>query len=140
MLTFFAAGVPAPQGSKRAFMIAGKPRLVEMSGRVKPWRRAVHDAARAAMVIAQRLPYHGPVSVTVEFVMPRPKKPSKPACDTRPDIDKLTRSTLDGITGALINDDSQVVRLTAFKRYTRASGIEAPGALISISQVEQGVA
>ncbi len=67
--------------------------------------------------------------------MPRPKRPKKPACDVRPDIDKMARSTLDGLTGMIFDDDCSVVRLIATKRYARASGIEHTGALISVDAV-----
>lgn len=136
-LTFYVAGTPAPQGSKRAFIIGGKARLVEMSKRVKPWRRAVYDCAREAMILARIVSFRGPVRVSLEFVMPRPKRPTKPGCDVRPDIDKLARATLDGLTGMIFDDDSAVVRLAASKRYARASGIEEPGCLISIAKAEQ---
>lgn len=142
MITFFAPGHPAPQGSKRIGRSkrTGRPIILEDNARTKPWRQVVATSAQSAMVVAKRLPFVGPVSITLEFVMPRPKRVKFAACDTKPDIDKLSRAALDALTGPVLRDDSQVVRLTAFKRYVRASGIEAPGALISISQVERGVA
>lgn len=138
-LTLYAAGIPAPQGSKRAFVIAGKARLVEMSKRVKPWRRAVELAAIQAARIAQVGPFVGPVSVRLEFVMPRPKKTKHPACTSKPDLDKLVRATLDGLA-PVIPEDSCVVRISASKRFARESGIENPGCLIEIrDDANQGV-
>lgn len=137
-LTLYVAGIPAPQGSKRAFVIGGKARLVEMSKRVKPWRRAVEYASIEAARRAQVGPFLGPVRVSLEFVMPRPKTTKHPACTSKPDLDKLVRATLDGLA-PVIPEDSCVVRISAFKRFARESGIENPGCLISIEAVEQGV-
>ena len=36
---------------------------------------------------------------------------------TKPDIDKLVRAILDSLKGILINDDSQVTELQAYKSY-----------------------
>ena len=50
------------------------------------------------------------------------------------DIDKLCRSTLDGLSvtsgGTVLKDDSLVISLSAHKRYCK--GLELPGAIISI--------
>lgn len=48
----------------------------------------------------------------------------------RPDLDKLLRSTCDGLSGSAYEDDSQVTLITAYKR--RARHDEDPGATISI--------
>ena len=85
-----------------------------------PWRGrvalAAHDYMVAKMlhVIAAE-----PVAVILEFVMPRPKTTPKsytPAAVKKPDIDKLCRAILDGITHVVIATDSQVTRLVADKR------------------------
>lgn len=61
----------------------------------------------------------GPVSVRLDFVMPRPKSAPRrftPPAVKRPDIDKLSRAVLDALTGICWHDDSQVIALTATKR------------------------
>ena len=101
---FAVFGLPAPQGSKRH---VGEGRMVESSKRVKPWRRQV-AAAYADHSFGDML--DGPVSVTVDFYLPRPKahystgrnagalKPSAPAEHlTMPDLDKLTRAVGDAL-------------------------------------------
>jgi Holliday junction resolvase RusA-like endonuclease len=45
----------------------------------------------------------------------KPSAPLTPA--TKPDIDKLTRSTLDSLIGAVFDDDSRIVRLVVDKQY-----------------------
>ena len=126
MTTFFVPGVPAPQGSK-SISRAGK--LYESSKKVGPWREAVAWAAKAALP----RPLEGPVTLKVEFVLPRPKgwgqKREDPMIQT-PDADKLLRSTCDGLTGPAVVNDSQFIDIHIFKR--RARHGEATGAFITI--------
>lgn len=139
-------GTPAPQGSKRH---VGNGRMVEMSKRVKPWREAVKTAALIAMATALtgNPPTTGELAVDVSFWLARPKSHfrtgknahllreaalrARPA--TRPDIDKLVRSTLDALKDAgVYRDDSQIVTLAAGKWY--ADG-QPPGARIVVREV-----
>lgn len=65
--------------------------------------------------------------------MPRPKAlgdREAPPMIQRPDIDKLCRAVLDGLTGVVFKDDSQVVSLYALKE--RALPGESTGAKISV--------
>lgn len=131
MTTFLVPGIPAPQGSKSAFVRGGRAVLVESSKGVGPWREAVAWSARSAVngLIT------GPVELHIEFIMPRPKAWGKKRNDPmvqRPDLDKTLRSTCDGLTGSAYMDDSQVVKITASKR--RAGHDEATGALITIKE------
>lgn len=132
-ITFFVRGTPRPQGSKRSVGRGRKTILVEMSPGLKRWRVAVALAARDAMNVAAIGMIKGPVTVELEFVMPRPKRTNHPACDVTPDLDKMCRSVFDSLKVAgVIEDDSRVIRLTASKRWARESGIEAPGCLVSV--------
>lgn len=118
-LVVHVLGVPAPQGSKRH---VGRGRLVESSRGVRPWREAVAWSTRS---VAQRRRHAGwatgPVALDVEFRMPRPK--SLPKTRTvwpwhRPDLDKLLRSTLDGLVDSgVLHDDAQAVTICLRKRY-----------------------
>ena len=111
-------GLPAPQGSKRH---VGNGVMVESSKSVQPWRHAVAWAARAAM--GDREPLAGPLSVVVEFRLPMPKSRPQAVRDRgsahsskHPDIDKLLRSTFDGLTaGGAWGDDAQVSLVVASK-------------------------
>lgn len=134
MMRFFVPGHPAPQGSKQAFVRGKRAVLVEVSKRVKPWREAVQDAA----ITHGCQPLDGPVSVKLTFLMPRPKAMPKSAPLTmcaRPDLDKLARAVLDGITGVCFEDDSQVTRLLVVKR--RAGTAEEPGVMIHVEPGEE---
>lgn len=130
MVSFFVPGKPAPQGSKRH---VGNGCMIESSAALRPWRERVALTAHDAMtghIIA-----NGAVLVTLDFVMPRPKSSPKtytPAAVKRPDIDKLARAVLDGVTGIVIADDSQVVSLRASKRLAEID--EAPGVTVKVCQ------
>jgi crossover junction endodeoxyribonuclease RusA len=130
-------GIPAPQGSKRH---VGGGRMIEVSKAVGPWR----DAVRWETARAVEAPFAGPLMVRVTFYLPRPQghygtgrntgmvRASAPAYpDGKPDLDKLLRSTLDGLTeGGAWKDDAQVVTVRASKRY--AAG--ATGCVIEIGE------
>ena len=142
-IEFFIAGMPAPQGSKRH---VGNGVMVESSKAVKPWRQDVVAAAHAAMNTLDFEPFAHAVEVNVAFYFPRPKshfgtgrnagrlKESAPEfVATKPDIDKLLRSTFDALTTAgLWRDDNLAVRVSAVKVYAAH-----PGARIIITPGER---
>ncbi len=117
ILYVFVRGIPVPQGSMKAFVVKGRPILTSTQKNLKPWRNQV--AMEASSI------YHNPVTdkpiaIVLEFKMPCPKSLPKtkwrlPA--KRPDLDKLIRAILDSLTGVVFKDDSQVVTITAMKRY-----------------------
>ena len=131
-------GKPAPQGSKRHI---GGGRMIEMSKAVGPWREAVRAETQRAM--QDQCTFTGAVHLQLQFVMTRPKghfrtgrnahllRPGAPSYPAgKPDIDKLARAVMDGLTeGGAWKDDSQVVDLRAEKMY--AIG-DTPGCIIRI--------
>ena len=86
---------------------------------------AIH-AFKATCVLAASGAYsgaqlEGPLSVVLEFVMPRPKMPKKsnPGRINRtvkPDCDNLAKSVLDALSGRLFVDDKQVTCLVVSKQ------------------------
>ncbi|MGP5930315.1 RusA family crossover junction endodeoxyribonuclease [Corynebacterium glyciniphilum] len=130
LTSFFAEGVPRPQGSKRA---VGGGRFIEASKYLPEWRKSVVGAARDAH---EGEPLQGAVTVSVEFVFPRPKalKPHQdaPPHTTTVDSDKLARAVGDALTIAgVFKDDSQVNIWIIHKR--RARHGELPGAHVTVS-------
>lgn len=128
-VAFFVPGVPAPQGSKTIQTRGGKSWLRECSKKVPEWRRRVSEAAAGVQWQLK----HVPLRVKITFVMPRIKAMGDgiaPQMVQRPDLDKLIRSTFDGMTGVVFEDDSQVVHVDALKR--RARNGEATGCHIEI--------
>lgn len=143
-LTIHVHGTPAPQGSKR---FVGNGVMIESSKRVKPWREAVKHAALDALNGAP--PIDGPVWLSADFYLPRPKghyrtgrnahllrdsAPARPA--SKPDLDKLLRSTCDALKDAgVYRDDSQIVRAIADKYY--ADPLSVPGAVITVRPLNE---
>lgn len=127
-LNFFVPGKPAPQGSKRHL---GRGILIESSKEVGPWRERIAITAHNAMA-GQKL-FPGPLTIDLQFVLPRPKSAPKrytPAAVRRPDIDKLARAALDAITGVVIGDDAQITTMNVTKRLAEIG--ETPGAHIRL--------
>jgi len=124
-MAFQVFGDPIPQGSKRAFAVKGRaPNIVDDNPTLKSWRSMIVDAAREELNHIRddgELPPMelGPVRVTLMFFLRQPKRPKAPVPITKPDVDKLARAVLDGMTDAgVFRDDSQVTTLTVRKRYT----------------------
>jgi len=117
-LAFQVFGDPVPQGSKRAFVVKNRAVVVDDNkATLKSWRSAVVDAARAEL--NGDAPELGPVRITLMFFLRRPQRPKAGVPIVKPDVDKLARAVLDGMTDAgVFRDDSQVTTLTARKRYT----------------------
>jgi len=130
---FYVIGTPAPQGSKRAFVVKGRPVLAESSKAVRPWREAVKAAAYEVRPLG---PLDGPLELRVAFTLPRPKSAPKrrTAPDTRPDLDKLLRSTCDAIGEAGIwVDDARVVNVVAGKVWPGGfCALPVPGAVVAV--------
>lgn len=156
-LTVIAYGLPAAQGSKaykghRTSRITGRrvAVLAEQSRRVKPWREAVAEATRSALIVrhAMRyggrpagdvtLPLQGPIRVDVAFTMKKPTSAPKrrrifPAVS--PDHDKVLRSTFDALTQAgAWEDDGRVIEIHTVQCYPgeHPDALARPGAVIRL--------
>lgn len=158
-LTINVVGTPAPQGSKRAFVVNGRARMVESSKKVLPWRQDVIAAIERLLAQSHitfggpnggsirskdvELPLAGPLRVDITYYLARPRyhyrtgarahelKPAAPVyVDKKPDLDKLNRATFDALTqSGLIKDDAQIASGLTEKRYADA----ATGARITIT-------
>ncbi len=153
MVTFEVFGAPAPKGSMRAMIVGGKARIVASSNsghekRLALWVASVRVAARRAIgAVLDDVPppfIDVPLYVEIEFRLERPAghygtgrnadslKPSAPRFPhTKPDGDKLLRTTWDALTGVVFDDDSRIVEFPTRKRYA-ARGRE--GATITIRE------
>lgn len=152
-LTIDVHGLPAPQGSKRAFVNrhTGRAHVVETNHtKVMTWRDDVKAAAiQARQAAADTTGFTGAVAVVIDFYLPRPKghyrtgrnahllrdtAPTRPA--GKPDVDKLVRSTFDALTAASVwPDDRFVVDVVAGKYYAIPGEHRAHvGAQIRISE------
>jgi len=121
---FAVGGKPAPQGSKNAYNRGGRIVLVESSKDLPEYRSWLTACASDA---ASRQEWVKPgrdtaMEVVIKFVLRKPKSVKREDATAPPDLDKLVRAVLDGITqaGNVWHDDSQVTRLIAFKTYGEA--------------------
>ena len=119
---------PAPQGSMKGVAITradGSPGTVFKSDnpRTHPYRNQVGFEAlkaRAAAGVYEIFAGHDvAVRLGLTFVFARPKTAPKERMYpvVKPDLDKLTRSTLDAMTGVMFLDDCQVVSCEINKIY-----------------------
>lgn len=134
-------GTPAPKGSKSAFVNKRTGRAIVTDGdKSKPgaikladWKAAVRLGVQQWLNDNDRpSPLTGPVTVQAMFRLPKPA--SKPKWkwlpDVKPDLDKLLRSTLDGLSKLIYADDGQVVSIHARKVYAIDC---TPGAVVTVS-------
>lgn len=141
MITFTVPGTPAPGGSKKAFVVAGRAHLIDDAKHNAPWRSTVALAAKAAM--AGDPPLDGPLFLEITFTLPRPKshyrggrrggvltKSAPPHPTGKPDVTKLVRALEDALKNICWFDDSQVVSQWANKVYG-----EEPGAAVGVGRV-----
>lgn len=128
-LMFNVYGKPEPQGSVRAFMIGGRPRITSDNPKMKIFRsemtRVAREAVREAGAEEPMFAKHEPVAVSFDFIFRKPESVSKKRthCVVRPDADKLTRMACDALTGSVWHDDAQVVAIVARKLYGAVEGV-----------------
>lgn len=145
-ISFTVLGRPQPQGSMKGFVLPGKdgkkPRAILTSDntKMKPYRQQVGWAALSARAGAG---YSGlfaekqvAVSVEMKFYFEKPKSVSKKRLHmvVKPDADKISRSTIDAMTGILFADDAQIIQLSASKYYGLPERAE-----ITVTNLEGGV-
>jgi Holliday junction resolvase RusA-like endonuclease len=154
-ITITVFGLPAPQGSKKAFrnQHTGRIQLTESSAKVKPWRSDVKAAALVAVAeLTDWVPLDGPLAASMTFTFARPRghfgtgrnagfvKASAPVRPhTKPDLSKLVRSTEDALTGLVWADDARVVEYRRLGKHYASSGdidvLTMPGAVIRVWQL-----
>jgi Holliday junction resolvase RusA-like endonuclease len=116
MEKFFVRGKPVPQGSLK--FIKGHAIHVRAQD-LALWRA---DIARNAEQSGYTR-VTGGVSVELLFVFEKPKSVTRPAPWVAPDLDKLIRAVLDGLTGVAYEDDAQVVEIFSRKQYGQTAGV-----------------
>ena len=108
-------------------VVNGRAVMFEANKKHKGWRDHV------SMVIPKlEQPSTNPVRVELQFYFNKPKTVKRQHMSVKPDIDKLSRSVLDCLSGRIIKDDSQVVILNARKEYTDKS----PGVLVRVMEID----
>jgi Holliday junction resolvase RusA-like endonuclease len=118
-IAFTVAGKPEPKGSTRGFVRRRRDGqfvadITSDNARSRSWQDAIGWAAKAAAPSEQ--PSTGPITLSIWFFLQQPGKAAR-LPTKKPDLDKLIRCVLDGLTGVVYRDDSQVVTVDAYKRY-----------------------
>ncbi len=129
-LSFVAYVHPEPQGSAKAFVIAGKAHITSSNAKLKPFRsevtRCAMIAARDMGIVLPMAGKHIPVSVHFDAYLEKPdsvpKKRKRPS--VKPDCDKICRSILDSLSGVAFKDDGQVVEIVAKLYYGSPERVE----------------
>lgn len=127
-------GLPATKGSSVPYrdQRTGAIRVKADNRRLRAWERSIADRAFLERHLRKRRePLEGPVVVELLFRLPRPKghyvnrdgirlREGAPTLHAQiPDLDKLIRAVLDGLTkGQVWRDDGQVAELRARKVWT----------------------
>lgn len=129
-------GTPAPKGSGRAMIVAGKPQYVASGSSanqraIKAWDTALRHAAALAIGAVAAPPFVDcALRLTAIWRLRRPAghygrgrhagglRPGAPVWPiTKPDTSKLLRATEDPLTGIVWDDDSRVVECFLRKVY-----------------------
>lgn len=141
VLTIVVRDTPQPQGSKKGFPVRRKNGKIGVNivndnpEGLETWREAVKEAAQKAKAALSwedlKFPLEGPVAMQATFTRYKPK--SRPKLrrtwpDTKPDLEKLTRSVCDALKAAgVYKDDAQVVEQHCFKDFVLSDEREDPG-------------
>jgi Holliday junction resolvase RusA-like endonuclease len=127
LLEATVAGKPVQKGSWR---VSKTGHLYSDSPGLKGWQERIGLAVWAER--AGKPPTDMHIALEVEFRFARPPshftktgrlRKGAPLAPGRPDLDKLLRGLLDGLTGVLFRDDAQVTELEAAKCYAEAPGV-----------------
>lgn len=118
MIQFFVEGTPIPQGSMKHI---GNGRMIHSRAtELATWRALIALAAKQAGCT----PIDSPIIISMRFHLKRPKTVKRDHPTVPPDLDKLVRGVLDGLTNTAYSDDSQVIDIKASKVYSETPGVE----------------
>lgn len=102
----------------------GRPRLGR--GRTYTPQRTKDFENRIKSMAQQQYrngPMKGALSVTVVFFIKKPASVTRDYPTVKPDLDNLEKSLFDALNGIAYEDDSQIIELSASKKYGEIGGI-----------------
>lgn len=127
MIEFTVWGLPAPQGSMKAFVVNGRANVVpDNQPRLKKWRKLVNEAAMELWPYAEATDEPLLVHVTFYRLAPKARQGDR-WDDTGPDGDKLMRAIFDAITATkkqkgITTNDSRIVDHRGIKLFCDSEG------------------
>jgi len=129
-LSFIVYGSPVPQGRPRFFRRGNHVGTYDPD-KSRTWKQDV-KASVLDQLKKQVAILDGPLSVILDFYLPRPKSlPKKVQYHIKkPDADNLAKAIKDALRGIIYRDDSQIVILTVLKKYG-----DPPRVVIGIEQL-----
>ena len=128
-LQFVIPGPPVGKGRPRFSTAGGKPRSYTPAV-TRDYEALI--AARAAEAMQGKAPLKTPIRVMIEATMSIPLSWSKAkrqaALDgdvypSRPDVDNIAKTVLDGMNGVVYEDDAQVMYLKVSKKYAEEGSV-----------------
>lgn len=134
VIAFFVPGEPKGKGRLRTRIVQPKTGKAFVHGYTPSKTVEYENMVRLAaeQVMQGREPIAGPVRVTVEAIFPLSESASKPKRQRmlagleyprRYDLDNVVKAIFDGMNRIVWNDDKQVVRCFAEKRYGERTGV-----------------
>lgn len=133
------AGIPEPQGNAKVRGVRGGKAWVQTkTPALVDWRQAIRTEAQAAMRAAGYDVFLKPkwaIDLGITFYFAKPKSTPKyiKHMTVIPDIDKLARAVLDGLSGVVYQDDGQVFCVSAEKVY----GQKFLGAVVDVRAIPE---
>jgi len=134
--SMFVTGEPKPQA---------RPRFARVGNFVKTYSpKSVFFALvhNEAVLKGPALPMLGPLSLKLQFYMPRPlalqrgKGAARVWHESRPDLDNMEKAVMDAMTQARVwNDDGQVCEKSSAKVLAPIDGEQRPGVFVWVAQI-----
>lgn len=122
MKTIVVYGLAVPQGRPRAVRRGNYIGVYEDKAS-RNWKQ---DIKWQAINQGLKNPIDSPIYLQIHFFLPRPKSlPKRIIYHTRkPDLDNLVKAVKDALRGLAYRDDSQIVRMEAWKGYGNPPRVE----------------
>lgn len=125
MIQFHVPGAPQGKGRARAYRMRSGAIGHYTPDKTRSYERTIRLLARQA--VGARKPIDGPVSLTLQIVMPIPAswpawkrdlaQSGQLAPTTKPDADNIEKAVKDALNGVVYRDDAQVVAADKIKCY-----------------------
>lgn len=116
-INFYVPGVPVAKGRPRAFKMHNGGIGTYTPDKTVAWEQKVRAYA---CEVKPATPFDIPLSVSLQFILPRPKSCPKHRIHpiTKPDLDNLEKAVMDAMNGLIYVDDSRICLKTSLKGYS----------------------
>jgi Holliday junction resolvase RusA-like endonuclease len=104
----------------------GRPRFTRIGHAFTPKRTRDYEKMVKEMCLSawNGEPLSGPVVLTVDFTIARPKTNKTTYHSQKPDCDNLLKAIQDSLNGVAFNDDSQIVCTSSSKKWGDSGLVE----------------